>query len=124
MKLLRVGNVGKEKPALLHEGKIKSLEEHILDLDPATINFDTLDKLKKIDVSKLPDLNSDQRIGPCVKNPGKFIAIGLNYSDHAEESGMELPEEPVLFMKATNTLSGPFDEVAIPRGSKKTYSIC
>ena len=119
MKLLRVGNAGKEKPALLHEGKIKSLEEHILDLDPATINFDTLDKLKKIDVSKLPDLDSDQRIGSCVKNPGKFIAIGLNYSDHAEESGMAIPKEPIIFHKATSSIVGPNDNVVMPKDSKK-----
>ena len=119
MKLLRVGNVGKEKPALFHEGKIKNLEEHILDLDPATINFDTLDKLKKIDVSKLPDLDSDQRIGPGVKNPGKCIAIGLNYSDHAEESGMEIPKEPIIFHKATSSIVGPNDNVVMPKDSKK-----
>ena len=119
MKLLRVGNTGKEKPALLHEGKIKNLEEHVVDLDPTTINFDTLDRLKKIDVSKLPDLDSDQRIGSCVKKPGKFIAIGLNYSDHAEESGMAIPKEPIIFHKATSSIVGPNDNIVMPKDCKK-----
>ena len=118
MKLLRVGTAGNEKPALLHEGKIKNLEGHILDLDPTTINFNTLDKLKKIDMSKLPDLDSDQRIGPCIKNPGKFIAIGLNYSDHAEESGMAIPKEPIIFHKATSSIVGPNDNIVMPKDSK------
>lgn len=119
MKLLRIGNIGHEKPALLHEGKIKSLEEHILDLDPTTTNFNTLDKLKKIDASKLPDLDSNQRFGSCVKNPGKFIAIGLNYSDHAEESGMAIPKEPIIFHKATSSIVGPNDNIIMPKDSIK-----
>ena len=119
MKLLRIGNIGHEKPALLHEGKIKSLEEHILDLDPTTTNFNTLDKLKKIDASKLPDLDSNQRFGSCVKNPGKFIAIGLNYSDHAKESGMAIPKEPIIFHKATSSIVGPSDNVVMPKDSIK-----
>ncbi len=76
MRLLRVGETGYEKPALLYEGKIKSLEKHILDLDPTTINFNTLDKLKKIDISKLPDIDSNQRIGPCIKISESLLRLG------------------------------------------------
>ena len=120
MKLLRVGNKGKEKPAVLDsEGKIRDLSDHIEDLNPNTLNFETLSKLPKLDLKNLNEISSNQRIGSCLTNPGKFVAIGLNYSDHAAETGQSVPTEPIVFMKATSSINGPNDNIEISEGSKK-----
>ena len=121
MKLLRCGNKGSEKPAALDKkGKIRDLSSSIRDLDPENLNFETLSKLKKINLESLPEISKSTRVGPCVNRPGKFVAIGLNYSDHAAETGVKPPSEPIVFMKATSCIVGPNDEVVIPKNSKKT----
>ncbi len=121
MKLLRWGNKGSEKPAALDKkGKIRDLSSSIRDLDPENLNFETLSKLKKINLESLPEIPKSTRIGPCVNRPGKFVAIGLNYSDHAAETGVKPPSEPIVFMKATSCIVGPNDDVIIPKNSKKT----
>jgi len=121
MKLLRYGNKGSEKPAALDKnGKIRDLSSHISDLNTKNINFETLSKLQKIDLGTLPEVSNSTRIGPCVSQPGKFIGIGLNYSDHAAETGAKPPSEPIVFMKATSCIIGPNDDVIIHKNSKKT----
>ena len=121
MKLLRCGNKGSEKPAALDKkGKIRDLSSCIRDLDPENLNFETLSKLKKINLESLPEISKSTRIGSCVNRPGKFVAIGLNYSDHAAETGAKPPSEPIVFMKATSCIVGPNDDVIIPKNSKKT----
>jgi len=121
MKLLRCGNKGSEKPAALDKkGKIRDLSSSIRDLDPENLNFETLSKIKKINLESLPEISQSTRIGPCVNRPGKFVAIGLNYSDHAAETGVKPPSEPIVFMKATSCIVGPNDDVIIPKNSKKT----
>jgi len=121
MKLLRCGNKGSEKPAALDKnGKIRDLSSHISDLNTKNINFETLSKLQKIDLGTLPEVPSSTRIGPCINQPGKFIGIGLNYSDHAAETGAKPPPEPIVFMKATSCIIGPNDDVIIHKNSKKT----
>ena len=120
MKLLRVGQKGNEKPGVLgQDGKIRDLSSHIVDLIPDHLNFETISNLKNLDLSSLPILNEDERIGSCVAKPGKFIAIGLNFSDHAAETGAEPPSEPITFMKATSSINGPNDDIQIVSGSKK-----
>ena len=121
MKLLRCGNKGSEKPAALDKkGKIRDLSSSIRDLDPENLNFETLSKLKKINLESLPEISKSTRIGSCVNRPGKFVAIGLNYSDHAAETGAKPPSEPIVFMKASSCIVGPNDDVIIPKNSKKT----
>ncbi len=120
MKLMRVGPLGQEKPALLgKDGKIRDLSAHIADIGGAAIGPEGLAKIAAIDPASLPEL-APGRIGACVAGTGKFICIGLNYSDHAAETGAEVPPEPVIFMKATSAIVGPNDDVLIPRGSEKT----
>ena len=120
MKLLRVGQKGSEKPAALDkEGKIRDISSHIKDLNPDHVNFDTISKLQSVDLSSLPELSSSERVVSCITKPGKFVAIGLNYSDHAAETGAEVPSEPIMFMKATSCIAGPNDDVEIVNGSKK-----
>ena len=120
MKFLRIGNKGKEKPAALDiDGKIRDLSDQIEDLNPNTLNFETLSKLQKLDLKNLKEISSNQRIGSCLTNPGKFVAIGLNYSDHAAETGQPVPTEPIVFMKATSSINGPNDNIEISEGSKK-----
>ena len=120
MKLLRIGNKNQEKPAALDaNGKIRDLSSHIKDLDKENLNFDVLSKLKNIDLSSLPEISASERIGACVGNPGKFVAIGLNFSDHAAETGAPVPSEPIMFMKATSSICGPNDDIEIVSGSKK-----
>ena len=120
MKLLRVGHKGNEKPAILDKnGKIRELSSHIKDLNPNNLNFETILKLKNIDLEKLPEFSKTDRIGPCVKKPGKFVAIGLNYSDHAAETGAKVPTEPIVFMKATSCINGPNDDIELVENSKK-----
>ena len=121
MKLLRCGNKNNEKPAALDKnGKIRDLSSKISDFNPKTLNFKNLAKLQKIDLESLPEISNTTRIGSCITNPGKFIAIGLNYSDHAAETGAQPPSEPIVFMKATSCIIGPNDEVVIHKNSKKT----
>ena len=120
MKLLRVGEKGKEKPAILDaDGKIRDISSHINDLNPENLNFETMSKIQSADTSSLPELSSNQRVGSCITSPGKFVAIGLNYSDHAAEVGADIPKEPIMFMKATSSMCGPNDDVEIVSGSKK-----
>jgi len=120
MKLLRVGQKGKEKPAVLDkEGKIRDISSHITDLNPDHVNFEIISKLQNADLSSLPELSSSERVGPCITKPGKFVAIGLNYSDHAAETGAKVPSEPITFMKATSSINGPNDNIEIVSGSKK-----
>ena len=120
MKLLRVGEKGKEKPAILDaDGKIRDISSHINDLNPENLNFETMSKIKSAVTSSLPELSTNQRVGSCITSPGKFVAIGLNYSDHAAEVGADIPKEPIMFMKATSSMCGPNDDVEIVSGSKK-----
>ena len=120
MKLLRVGDSGKEIPAIVdNENNYRDLSSLVDDLKPSTLNFEILKKIKASDISKLPIVSKDQRIGSCVNKPGKFIAIGLNYSDHAKETGAKTPTEPIVFMKASSSICGPNDEIEIPKGSNK-----
>ena len=121
MKFLRCGNVGKEIPAALdRNGKFRDLSSHISDFNAENLNFNNLEKLKKIDLKKLPEIPTSTRIGPCISKPGKFIGIGLNFSDHAVETGAKIPTEPIIFMKATSCISGPNDDLIIPKNSKKS----
>jgi ureidoglycolate lyase len=121
MKLLRVGARGAEKPAILHsDGTYRDLSGVVADLSGVALTPAGLDKIRKADAGTLPVLDADQRIGACVGQVGKFICIGLNYADHAAESGMPIPKEPIIFMKATSAIVGPNDDVIIPRGSQKT----
>ena len=120
MKLLRIGEAGYERPAILDgEGKPRDLSSVVDDIAGETLLPETLAKLAALDPASLPELDAG-RIGPCVGQVGKFICIGLNYSDHAAETGAEAPKEPIIFMKATSAICGPNDEVKIPRGSVKT----
>lgn len=119
MKLLRYGPQGQEKPGLLDaDGALRDLSAHVSDL-VGDILAD-LDRLKSIDPSTLPKVEGNPRLGPCVSGTGKFICIGLNYADHAAESGLQVPPEPVIFMKATSAICGPNDPILIPRTSVKT----
>ena len=120
MKLLRVGNKGKEKPAVLDtNSKIRDLSSVIKDLTPDNLTHSTIEKLKSLDLGNLPELSNSERMGSCISNPGKFVAIGLNYSDHAEETGAKVPSEPIVFMKATSCVNGPNDDIEITSYSKK-----
>lgn len=120
MKLMRVGQPGQEKPAILDaEGKVRDLSAHVKDIGGDAISPEGLKKIAAIDLATLPVLN-EERIGACVAGTGKFICIGLNFSDHAAETGATVPPEPVIFMKATSAIVGPNDDVTIPRGSEKT----
>ncbi|WP_050605464.1 fumarylacetoacetate hydrolase family protein [Ruegeria sp. 6PALISEP08] len=121
MKLLRFGPMGAEKPGLLDaDGAIRDLSDVVDDIAGDALDDATLARLRKIDPTSLAKVEGDPRIGACVARVGKFICIGLNYADHAAESGMELPQEPVIFFKATSAIIGPDDPVEIPRGSVKT----
>ena len=121
MKLMRVGAPGAEKPAILAaDGTIRDLSAHVADIGGAAIGPEGLKKIAAIDTASLPVVPADTRIGPCVAGTGKFICIGLNFSDHAAETGATVPPEPIIFMKATSAIVGPNDNVQIPRGSEKT----
>jgi 2-keto-4-pentenoate hydratase/2-oxohepta-3-ene-1,7-dioic acid hydratase in catechol pathway len=121
MKLLRYGPAGAEKPGLLDStGAIRDLSGVVPDIARDTLLPESLDKLRKLDPNSLPRVGGSPRIGPCVGHVGKFICIGLNYADHAAESNMPLPKEPIVFMKATSAIVGPNDNLEIPRGSTKT----
>ena len=121
MKLLRHGPLGQEKPGLLHvDGSVRDLSGVVPDIGGAVLSDAGLAAIRALDASKLPVVASVARLGPCVAGTGKFICIGLNYADHAAESGMAVPPEPVIFMKATSAICGAFDPIIIPRGSLKT----
>ena len=121
MKFLRIGNLNQEKPAIIDNlGIIRDLSSIIKDLNSETINQNTINLINKTDLSKLPKLSKNLRVGACVSKPQKFIGIGLNYSDHASETGMHPPKEPIIFIKANSCISGPYDNVIIPKKSNKT----
>ncbi len=121
MKLLRNGPPGQEKPgALDQQGRIRDLSSIAPDLAGSALLPDSIDRLRKTDMSSLPLVSGTPRLGPCVAHVGKFICLGLNYSDHAAETGMAVPAKPVDFMKATSSVCGPNDNVVILKGSKKT----
>jgi len=121
MNLLRIGNVGSEKPALIDkENKYRDLSSIIKDFNPDTLNFETLEKIKTTDITKLPVLDSSLRIGACASKPSKFIGIGLNFKDHAEEQNLPIPKEPIIFSKFTSCITGPNDPIIVPKGSTHT----
>ena len=121
MKLARYGPPGQERPALVgRDGRLRDLSTHVQDISGATIGEEALDRLRAIDPDTLALVDGNPRIGPCIADVGKFLCIGLNYSDHAAETGAVVPPEPVLFTKATSAIIGPNDDVRIPRGSVKT----
>ena len=121
MKLLRYGNKGLEKPGILDEhGVIRDLSHHVDDISCMNLSDETLAKLRLLDLTSLPEVTGQPRIGSCVNNVGKFICIGLNYADHAAEANMPVPDEPIVFSKWTSAISGPNDDVEIPFGSTKT----
>jgi 2,4-didehydro-3-deoxy-L-rhamnonate hydrolase len=120
LKLVRFGSAGAERPGLVNaDGTIADLSGVIRDVDGAALSSDSLAKLRTVDATKLPQVPAGVRLGPCVSAVGKFICIGLNYADHAAETGAKIPSEPILFMKATSAIAGPFDTVLKPRGSTK-----
>lgn len=119
MKLVRFGPPGLEKPGVLDaEGRIRDLSEVVPDIGGLTLQPDALERLRALDPVTLPLVSAGARLGPCVAGTGKIMCIGLNYRDHAAETGQELPKEPLLFMKATSAINGPFDDVMIPRGAE------
>jgi 2-keto-4-pentenoate hydratase/2-oxohepta-3-ene-1,7-dioic acid hydratase in catechol pathway len=121
MKLLRYGPVGTEKPGLLDDaGLLRDLSAHVDDITGATLDDATLARLRALDPASLPIVEGEQRIGACVGNIGKFLCIGLNYSDHAAETGAAIPKHPILFFKANSAVVGPYDDVMMPRGSTQT----
>jgi 2-keto-4-pentenoate hydratase/2-oxohepta-3-ene-1,7-dioic acid hydratase in catechol pathway len=121
MKLLRHGPSGAEHPGLLHsDGTIRDLTGLVPDIGGAVISDAGLAMLRSMDASTLPIVPASTRLGPCVAGTGKFICIGLNYSDHAAETGAKVPVEPIIFMKATSAICGPNDPIIIPRTSEKT----
>ncbi len=121
MKLLRYGNTGQEKPGVMDaDGNIRDLSGVVSDINGAVVTDASLASLQALDLSTLPIVEGAPRIGPCIGNIGKFLCIGLNYSDHAEESGMAIPDHPILFFKANSSIVGPYDTVSMPRGSTHT----
>ena len=119
MKLLRIGPKGAEKPAILdQDGTIRDLSGIVGDIGGETLTPEGLAKIRAVDIGVLPKLDAGQRIGPCVGNVGKFICIGLNYADHAAETGAPIPPEPIIFMKATSAIIGPNDDVIIPKNAR------
>jgi len=121
MKLLRYGPVGQEKPALLAaDGSVRDLSEHVLDISRQVLDKQVLNELSALDPNSLPKVEGEVRIGAPIANVGKLVCVGLNYADHAKESNLPVPSEPVLFMKATSAICGPNDQVIIPRGAEKT----
>ena len=120
MKLLRLGIKGKEKPVIIdNDGNYRDLSSIISDFNPDTLNFKTIEKIKNINLLDLPKLETSNRIGACVSKPSKFIGIGLNFSDHAAETGAKPPSEPIIFMKATSSINGPNDDIQLVSNSKK-----
>lgn len=121
MKLLRFGEAGVEKPGIMDtNGTIRDLSSVLTDIAGDALSDEGITRIAAIDPTTLPSVDADTRLGPCVAGTGKFICIGLNYADHAAEAGLDLPPEPVIFMKATSAICGPNDPIVIPRGSTKT----
>jgi 2-keto-4-pentenoate hydratase/2-oxohepta-3-ene-1,7-dioic acid hydratase in catechol pathway len=121
MKLLRYGAIGAEKPGLLDDqGQLRDLSGHVSDISGDTLGDESLAKLRAIDPATLPIVEGEQRMGTCVGDIGKFLCIGLNYSDHAAETGAAIPEHPILFFKANSAIVGAYDDVVMPRGSTHT----
>ena len=121
MKLCRVGKLNEERPAIIDKNNnYRDLSSIINDFSSDTLNFEIIEKIKNTDVSKLPIIDPKIRLGPCVYKPSKFIGIGLNYKDHAKEQNLPIPKEPIIFSKFLNCLSGPNDDIIIPKDSKKT----
>ena len=121
MKLARIGNVDKEIPVLIDKDEnYRDLSKVITDLNPEHLNFNTIEKIENLDLSSLSIIDKNQRIGACVKNPSKFIGIGLNFKDHAQEQNLPIPKEPIIFSKFTSCIIGPNDEIVIPKNSTKT----
>ena len=121
MRLVRYGEVGAEKPGILDDqGSIRDLSSIVDDISPATVQAGELERIASIDPSSLPRVEGNPRLGPCVGQIGKFVCIGLNYTDHAKETGMPIPTEPIVFMKTTSAISGPNDNIELIRGSVKT----
>lgn len=120
MKLVRYGDMGAEKPGLMDGDTLRDLSGHVDDISGAMLDDKTLDKLRAIDPSTLPAVSGSPRIGACVGDIGKFLCIGLNYSDHAAEQGLPIPAHPILFFKANSAIVGPNDDVVMPRGSKRS----
>ena len=121
MKLLRIGNLGQEKPAIVDKnGIFRDLSSIIKDLNPETLNLKLIDTIKNCKVENLPEIPNKTRIGACVSNPQKFIGIGLNYKAHAKETNANAPEEPIVFFKANSSINGPYDNVYLPKDSKKS----
>ena len=121
MKLVRFGSNGNEMPGLIDEsGQLFDLSTYVKDISGEILSEDKLEEISKINTNILPKIDNSVRIGPCLNNVGKFICIGLNYADHAKEAGMEVPPEPVIFMKATSAICGPTDPILLPKGSVKT----
>ena len=121
MKLCRIGNVGEEKPAIIdQDNNFRDLSSIVKDFNPDTLNFDNLDKIQNTDISNLPKLDKNSRIGACVSKPSKFIGIGLNFKDHAEEQNLPIPKEPIIFSKFTSCVTGPNDPIIVPKGSNHT----
>ena len=121
MKLVRYGATGQEKPGMIDaDGTLRDLSAHVADITGATIGDDSIAKLRALDPATLPAVEGNPRMGACVGDIGKFMCIGLNYADHAAETGADIPEHPILFMKANSAITGPNDDVVMPRGSTKT----
>ena len=120
MKLLRVGEKNKEIPAILDkENKIRNLSNYVNDLNPKTLNQNLLDKINDLDLKTLPEIDANIRIGSCITSPGNFFAIGLNYKEHAEETGAKTPDFPIVFNKSVHSIIGPNDDIIIPKNSNK-----
>jgi len=121
MKLCRIGEIGKEKPAIIDkDGSYKDLSSVISDFNPESLNFQSIEKIKKLNIKDLPTLDANSRIGACVKNPSKFLGIGLNFKDHATEQNLPIPKEPIIFSKFTNCIVGPNDDIEVPKNSNHT----
>ena len=121
MKLCRIGNVGEEKPAIIdQDNNFRDLSSIVKDFNPNTLNFENLDKIQNSDISSLPKFDTNFRIGACVSKPSKFIGIGLNFKDHAEEQNLPIPKEPIIFSKFTSCVTGPNDPIIVPKGSNHT----
>ena len=121
MKLVRYGATGQEKPGMIDaDGTLRDLSAHVVDITGATLGDDSIAKLRALDPATLPAVEGNPRMGACVGDIGKFMCIGLNYADHAAETGADIPEHPILFMKANSAITGPNDDVVMPRGSTKT----
>ena len=121
MRLVRYGPAGAEKPGLLDDqDQLRDLSAHVADVDGTILGSDALAVLKALDPAKLPLVEGQPRLGPCIGNVGKFLCIGLNYSDHAEEAGMAIPAHPIVFLKANSAICGPYDDLILPRGSTAT----